>query len=114
MSRRAGCDGEQSDYQSDYQSYLLRLWRVNGGEEGWRASLESAHAGGRRGFADLEALFGFLRRQTSQRPIDLPGEGAGNEEGKERRWSSDSVYQRFRKYRDHRLRIWKSGKEGER
>jgi hypothetical protein len=36
-----------------YQSYLLRLWKVNEGEEGWQASLESVHSGERRGFADV-------------------------------------------------------------
>ncbi len=49
----------------NYQAYLLRLWQVNDGQGDWRASLESAHAAGRRGFADLEALFSFLRQQTS-------------------------------------------------
>jgi hypothetical protein len=51
----------------DYQSYLLRLWRDNNEEKGWRASLESAQSGERKGFADLDALFDFLRRQTAAR-----------------------------------------------
>jgi hypothetical protein len=57
--------------QSDYLSYLLRLWRVSedrgarrGGEANWRASLESPHSGERVGFAELEELFDFLLRQT--------------------------------------------------
>ena len=52
-----------------YHSYLLRLWRTsNQGKPGWRASLESAQTGERRGFADLESLFAFLEAQTSDDP----------------------------------------------
>lgn len=50
--------------QPDYQSYLLRLWRVDDGQEDWRASLESAHTGERRGFATLDALFDHVRSLT--------------------------------------------------
>ncbi|MFQ5593203.1 MAG: hypothetical protein ACE5HA_03555 [Anaerolineae bacterium] len=57
----------------DYLSYLLRLWRVvdevSGDERGvWRASLESALTGERKGFAGLDDLFDFLRRQTGTPP----------------------------------------------
>ena len=47
--------------QSDYHSYLLRLWRVQG-EEGdcWRASLEEVQTGELKGFADLAALVDYL------------------------------------------------------
>ena len=48
-----------------YQSYLLRLWRTSSrGKPAWRASLESAQTGERRGFADLASLFAFLEEQT--------------------------------------------------
>jgi hypothetical protein len=60
MSGKAGRTGEQSVYQS----YLLRLWQVNEGEGGWRASLESAQTGERRGFATLDDLFDYVRSQT--------------------------------------------------
>jgi hypothetical protein len=61
-----------------YQAYLLRLWQVRNGEEThWRASLESAHADERHGFASLEALFEFLRARTEGAP-DLTAEGAEN------------------------------------
>lgn len=57
--------------QPDYLSYLLRLWRLSGGEERsreektvWRASLESSYTGERLGFAGLEELIDFLREQT--------------------------------------------------
>ena len=60
MSEKAERTGEQSHYQS----YLLRLWRVDIGREGWRASIESAHTGERRGFATLDALFDYVRSRT--------------------------------------------------
>jgi hypothetical protein len=49
----------------EYQSYLLRLWRTSShGNAVWRASLESAQTGERRGFADLASLLAFLEQQT--------------------------------------------------
>jgi hypothetical protein len=54
-----------SDEPQDYQSYLLRLWRSGSRRNpAWRASLESAQTGERRGFADLESLVAFLDEQT--------------------------------------------------
>jgi hypothetical protein len=50
--------------QSDYISYLLRVWRSNGGKTAWRASLENPHTGERIGFASLGELFVFLWQQT--------------------------------------------------
>jgi hypothetical protein len=48
-----------------YRSFLLRLWQtMSGGRLVWRASLEEARSGQRQGFADLQGLFEFLRRQT--------------------------------------------------
>jgi len=47
-------------------SYLLRIWRVK--DEGlvhWRALLEDPSSGERRGFADLEALFAYLRAEVA-------------------------------------------------
>ena len=44
-----------------YFSYLLRLWREDGG---WRASLENIGADRRTGFASLEMLFEYLRQET--------------------------------------------------
>jgi len=76
MSEKAGRTGEQTDYQS----YLLRLWRAKEGEEGWRASLESAQTGERKGFATLDALFDYVRSQTR---VELSecwrGEGAASD-----------------------------------
>ena len=59
---------ESARGQSDYLSYLLRLWRVGEEEAVWRASLESSHTGERKGFAGLDDLFDFLREQTFVAP----------------------------------------------
>jgi hypothetical protein len=52
--------------QSDYVSYLLRLWQKSDSkrEVVWRASLESMRTGERRDFASLDELFDYLREQT--------------------------------------------------
>jgi hypothetical protein len=67
----------------DYQSYLLRLWRVRSSaaspsheESIWRASLEHPHTGERVGFATLDDLVEYLRHQM---------DAAEAEEGAERR-----------------------------
>ena len=47
--------------QSDYHSYLLRMWRVKDEAGGsWRASLEEVQSGELHGFADLAALLRYL------------------------------------------------------
>jgi hypothetical protein len=49
-----------------YHSYLLRLWPIKENEHTiWRASLESPHTGEKWGFADLDAVCAFLRKQTA-------------------------------------------------
>ncbi len=48
-----------------YLAYMVRLWQVNdAGQPAWRASLEDPHTGERRGFADLDTLFTFLKDRT--------------------------------------------------
>ena len=60
----------------DYLTYVLRLWRMRGeGAAGWRASLAGPGSGERHGFASLDDLFLFLRRET----------GMGSEEDDEDR-----------------------------
>lgn len=55
--------------EQSYRVFLLRLWRVEGeGRGAWRASLEDAHSGERRGFGDLPALHGFLAALLDPRP----------------------------------------------
>ncbi len=49
--------------QTEYQSYLLRLWRP-GEEEPWRAMLEAVGNNERHSFGDLEDLVAFLRSKT--------------------------------------------------
>jgi hypothetical protein len=76
MSEKPG----RTEGQSDYQSYLLRLWRAKEGEEGWRASLESAQTGERKGFATLDALFDYVRAQTRiESSLNSCGEGDGRD-----------------------------------
>ena len=49
-----------------YLAYLVRLWRVtSAGRSVWRGSLEDAHTGERRVFADLDALFAFFKDRTT-------------------------------------------------
>ena len=50
-----------------YRAYLLRLWQADGddGSPVWRAALEDARTGERRGFADLARLCAFLEAQTA-------------------------------------------------
>jgi hypothetical protein len=64
-------------------SYLLRLWQAEqGGAWVWRASLENAHTGERRGFASLAGLFAFLKEETAarnKRNQSLPIGGDGSE-----------------------------------
>ncbi|MFN8595896.1 MAG: hypothetical protein U0559_06900 [Anaerolineae bacterium] len=51
----------ESDAQR-YRAYLLRLWLTDGEDAAvWRASLEDPRTGERRGFADLESLFAFIK-----------------------------------------------------
>jgi hypothetical protein len=51
----------------EYVAFLLRLWNAHpAGKPGdWRASLEDPHSGERKGFASLEALFGYLGQLTN-------------------------------------------------
>ena len=69
-----GCQKDKSE-QRDYHSYLLRLWRVKvKAQTIWRASLECPHTGERLGFADLEALWRYLRAETDEDET-LSGQG---------------------------------------
>ena len=47
---------------NDYQSYLLRIWRVREGNQiQWRITLEDIRSGKVSGYSSLEALFEFLQ-----------------------------------------------------
>lgn len=55
-----------------YQSFLLRLWRVDeDGHSIWRASLLDSRTGTRLGFANLEQLFAFLMSATEKNEKSL-------------------------------------------
>ena len=62
---------------SDYRSFLLRLWieRENDGE--WRFSLEDTRTGKRKAFANIEKLIAYLNetinneKQSSRKNNDL-------------------------------------------
>jgi len=50
-----------------YLVHLLRLWQSEqGGEEGWRASLEEAGSGIRHGFGSLDELYKFIEEQVKK------------------------------------------------
>ena len=50
-----------------YLSYLLRLWQANSDDPPlWWASLENPQDGDRLGFASLDELLAFLRRQIAE------------------------------------------------
>lgn len=53
----------QEQLESQYQSYLLRVWREGEGKA-WRAMLEHVASHERHGFADMESLCAFLCTQT--------------------------------------------------
>jgi len=62
-----------SDTRRRYMAYLLRLWQVQEDQgPNWRASLERADTAERHWFANLEALFAFLKEKTdgSSRRMD--------------------------------------------
>jgi hypothetical protein len=55
-----------SEKQPSYQSYLLRLWQVQGnGQPVWRASLESAQTKERWTFVSIKELCAFLQTQMT-------------------------------------------------
>ena len=59
--------------EKHYLAYMLRLWRVGGGEDAvWRALLESAATGERHAFASLDALLAFLEAETGASGRDAP------------------------------------------
>jgi hypothetical protein len=65
--------------QRQYLSYLLRLWRENGGDvQIWRATLERPQDGECLVFASLVDLFAFLDKETRPGP---PGPERSEEAG---------------------------------
>jgi hypothetical protein len=70
--------------QTNYESYLLRLWQVRqGGRRVWRASLESTRTGARVNFADVTQAFAFLRVSLRGKPEKvLPSRKKNNGAGR--------------------------------
>ena len=71
----------RTDLPSQYQTYLLRIWRDHNRPDGaspWRFSLEDPHTGARQGFQDLELLMTFLRAQIDPpHSPDIPSKEGG-------------------------------------
>ena len=64
---------------TQYQVYMLRLWRVGEGE--WRIILEDPHTSRQTGFTNLADLACFLTGQIGKSaplPPKTPGEGAAS------------------------------------
>ena len=58
----------QGTHQTEYLSYLLRLWRVSvEGAPVWRVSLQRPGAAEQTVFAGLDELLAFLRAETRER-----------------------------------------------
>jgi hypothetical protein len=55
---------------SDYQAYILRIWKESGE---WRFSIESLGSDQRKGFTTIEELFAFLEYTA---PPHVPQEKA--------------------------------------
>lgn len=65
---------EPTKRQGRYLSFLLRLWRENGGDRPfWRASLQRPQTERRLSFATMGDLFDFLEHETGTAlPESLP------------------------------------------
>ena len=76
--------------QQSYFSYILRLWRGEGeeiqvgcvNESKFRASLDDPQTGDRVGFADLEALFDYIREVTKYANDDVLGNEIHKDSGR--------------------------------
>ena len=70
------------DRKRRYLAYLVRLWQVRDkGQTVWRASVENAHTGERRGFARLAKLFAFLESESGKVVQEQHAPNMGEEGG---------------------------------
>lgn len=53
-----------------YRAYLIRLW-AEGSPGTWRASVQSVASGAIVHFASMDALFNFLRSETTEGECDM-------------------------------------------
>ncbi len=59
-------------------AYLVKLWQVRSeGKSVWRASLEDAYTGEKRGFGDPMDLFAFLQDKIGLTPSRVKGDESG-------------------------------------
>jgi len=65
----------QHPHPLHYSACLVRLWQDGAGQP-WRASAQSVQSGALMRFADLEALFAFLKAQTED------NQGTNGDEGR--------------------------------
>jgi hypothetical protein len=76
---------------SDYQAYLLRLWRIKSNGVEWRAQLVRVDTGEKVGFPNLAALIQYLHSLERAKSPSLEdssppkGEDPGDEKRKEGR-----------------------------
>ena len=54
-----------TNMNSDYRSFLLRLWIERENDGKWRFSLEDTRTGKRRAFANIEKLIAYLNEIMS-------------------------------------------------
>lgn len=52
-------------HESNYRSYLLRLWRDKKTDTLWRVMLQDIETGEQRHFSDLDNAFRFLAKVTN-------------------------------------------------
>jgi len=64
MIREGYCEATMKAKRKPYSAYLLRLWHTQEVRDAWRVSLEDAETRELRGFASLEDVFAFLRREV--------------------------------------------------
>jgi hypothetical protein len=62
---------------SDYQAYLLRLWKAKSDGEQWRAQLVRIDTGEKMGFSSLAVLIQYLHN------LDSSTDSAWRDENKE-------------------------------
>ena len=60
-------------------SLILRFWLEQ--EDVWRASVQNPQTGERVGFADLEAVFDYIRQEAAMMVVDWIGSEEERKEG---------------------------------
>jgi hypothetical protein len=67
---------EMKQMQSNYHSYLLRIWRSSSAADTpWQIMLENPHTGERHGFNNFAEMVVFLETAVSQTTAPASDEG---------------------------------------